>query len=99
MPPVRRAQINNENESALTQNAMVGKLNNLTRNKFFQQSVSNFRLGDKDMSNSINLEEFNKMAKKMPLLRGKSENTLGEIFRKIDQDCSGGLNISEFHTF
>jgi len=88
-----------ENESALTQNAMVGKLNDLSRNKHIQSSVKQFQGGDKDHSNNINMEEFFKMAQNIPVLRGKDEAILEETFRKIDVDASGGLNISEFHSF
>jgi len=99
MPPVRRCQIGTENESALTQNAMVGKLNDLSRNKHIQSSVRQFQGGDKDHSNNINMEEFFKMAQNIPVLRGKDRALLEETFRKIDVDASGGLNISEFHSF
>jgi len=88
-----------ENESALTQNAMVGKLNDLSRNKHIKSSVRQFQGGDKDKSNCINIEEFLKMAQNIPVLRGKNKATLEETFRKIDVDASGGLNISEFHRF
>merc|ERR1719419_1080210 len=99
MPPVRRCQVATENESALTQNAMVGKLNDLSRNRLMQESVKHFKGWDKDDSKTISLEEFTKMAKNIPMLKGKDKSSLEETFRKIDVDESGDLTISEFHSF
>jgi len=91
--------VTDENGSALTNNAMVGKLNDMSRNKCLKSSVREFHGGDKDHSNSINLEEFLKLAKNIPVLRGRGHVALVETFNKIDVDASGALNISEFHSF
>jgi len=99
MPPVRRAQAASGKESALTNNIMVGKLNDMSRNKCLESALSKFQGGDKDHSNSINLEEFLKLAKNIPVLKGRGRSTLVETFEKIDVDASGALNISEFHSF
>jgi len=99
MPPVRRGQAANGKESALTNNIMVGKLNDMSRNKCLKSALAEFQGGDKDHSNSINLEEFLKLAKNIPVLKGRDTFTLKETFKKIDVDANGALNISEFHSF
>jgi len=78
---------------------MVGKLNDMSRNKCLKSSVAQFHGGDIDHSNSMNLDEFLKLAKNIPVLRGRDQAALVETFNKIDVDASGALNISEFHSF
>jgi len=99
MPPVRRSRISYGRESALTKNAMVGKLYDMSMNKCIKKSLMKFRVADTDDSNTISLSEFLKLAKNIPVLKGRDQGALVETFKKIDVDSSGGLNISEFHSF
>jgi len=99
MPPIHRGSNSHGRESALTKNAMVGKLYDMSMNKCFKKSVMNFRIADTDHSNSISLDEFLKLAENIPVLKGRDKGALVETFKKIDVDSSGGLNIAEFHSF
>jgi len=89
------------NESApnlLTQNAMVGKLHEISHRKTLKEVFHHFKGVDKDLG-VINFEEFKKLAQKIPILKDQNTSSLLETFRKIDIDSSGDLTISEFHTF
>jgi len=82
----------------LTQNAMVEKLNEIAHRRKFKEVFKQFNREDK-CTGAINLEEFKKLAKSIPILKDEDDITLQETFKKIDVDSSGDLTISEFHRF
>lgn len=82
----------------LTQNAMVGKLHEMSRRTTLKEVFTYFKGVDKD-TGAINFEEFKKISKNIPILRDQDEDMLKETFMKIDVDLSGDLTISEFHSF
>jgi hypothetical protein len=82
----------------LTQNAMVGKLHEMSRRTTLKEVFTYFKGVDND-TGAINFEEFKKISKNIPILRDQDEDMLKETFTKIDVDLSGDLTISEFHSF
>jgi len=93
------AMVPNQKQSILlTQNAMVGKLHEISHRHTLKEVFKHFKGVEKDMG-VINFEEFKKIAKNINFLKDQDEAELQETFKKIDVDSSGDLTISEFHSF
>jgi len=79
----------------LTQNAMVGKLHEISHRQTFKEVFQQFNKGNG--VTSINFEEFKKLAKRIPILKNEDDISLEETFNMMDADASGDVTISEFH--
>jgi len=82
--------------TSLTNNAMIGKLEAINRQHSLYTMVNTFKSWDKDKSSAICFPEFLSMARNIPMLQGKDEAVLKEIFQSIDVDGSGAINMPEF---
>merc|ERR550534_3482087 len=76
---------------------MVGKLGEMSHLPTLAMVYPYFK--DKKTTLGIDLEEFIKISKNIPMLKDQDKETLVKTFKRIDLDDSGDLNISEFQTF
>jgi len=65
-------------KNLLTQNPMVGKLYEINHRETFKEVFQQFKKGEN--VTLINLEEFKKLAKRIPMLKDQDESSLENTF-------------------
>jgi len=67
-------------DASVTDNAMISRIENLNGQISTRNDVKRFKYWDVDKSNDLNMAEFMRMAKNIPILKYKDENILKEMF-------------------